>query len=356
MSEVETRRILVVDDEAPIRRALARVLDGAGYECDTASNVADARRLLDTAPFAVVLCDVMMPDESGFSLLAYAHNVYPEVAVIMVTAVDDPRAAEPVARNGAYGYIIKPFDSSAILINVAGALERRAGTILERRRRQALERTVATRTEELSEALQLLSAGDKALMASQEETVVRLALAAEWRDPSTGRHLEQMSVHTARLATLAGFDSAAGEQLRIASKMHDIGKVALPDDVLLKPGRLTDSERVVMQVHAEIGARMLDGSQSPLLQLAAIVALTHHERWDGSGYPRGLTGAEIPLPGRIVAVADVYDALRSERPYKPAFSVEESMAILRQGRGAHLDPDLVDLFVAYLESDPGSAT
>jgi len=310
-----------------------------------AANVPEARRMLSEEPFDLVLSDVMMPEESGFSLLAHVRETYPDTAVIMVTAVDDPRTAEPVAKNGAYGYLIKPFEPSAILINVAAALHRRDETLSQQLRNAELEKSVTSAGKELEDALDRLSIADAAWTASQEETVDRLAQAAEWRDPATGHHLQQMSIYVARLATTVGLPAEQVEQLRIASKMHDVGKIALPDDVLLKQGTFTPEERLIMQKHSEIGARMLEGSDSALLKLAAEVALTHHEHYDGGGYPRGLAGTALPLEGRIVAVGDVYDALRSERPYKMAYSVDRSVEILSGERGTLLDPELVDLFI-----------
>jgi putative two-component system response regulator len=341
-------RILIVDDEEPIRRALQRLLAREGYDCGTAASAAEARYLLRTESFALMLCDVMMPDESGFSLLAHAHECHPDMAVIMVTAVNDRAAAEPAAQGGAYAYIVKPFDPNMIIINVVGALERSAQHKAGQALRSALENEVVRNSAELADALRLLAVGNRALTDAQEETVVRLALAAEWRDPCTGVHLQRMSSHTARLATLAGLEPDYVEHLRIASQMHDIGKISVPDAVLLKAGPLDDDERAIMQRHAQAGYEMLLGSDSPLLEIGATVALTHHERYDGTGYPRGLVGNAIPLAGRIVAIADVYDALRSERPYKRGFTLEESLDILRLSRGSHLDPELLDLFTEDL--------
>lgn len=341
-------RILIVDDEEPIRRALQRLLRREGFDCGTAASAAEARALLSSEPFALMLCDVMMPDESGFSLLAHAHVAHPDMPVIMVTAVNDRAAAEPAAQGGAYGYILKPFDPNTIIINVVGALERSAHTKADLCARTELEDEVARNAAELDDAVRRLAEGDSALIAAQEETVIRLALAAEWRDPCTGVHLQRMSEHTARLATLAGVAPDDAEQLRIASQMHDIGKISIPDAILLKAGPLTSDERVVMQGHARAGYDMMMGSDSPLLAIGAIVALTHHERFDGTGYPEGLVGEAIPLAGRIVAIADVYDALQSERPYKRAFSKHESLEILTEVRGTHFDPELLDLFMADL--------
>ena len=182
---------------------------------------------------------------------------------------------------------------------------------------------------------------------------MRVAVAAEWRDPDIDRHLQRVSTHAARLAVLAGLPPADVELLRLASQLHDIGKVDIPDAVALKPRLLTEEERLIMQGHTETGFKMLEGSDSPLLRLGSVIALSHHERYDGTGYPHGLVGGAIPLEGRIVAIADVFDALRSRRPYKQAYSKKESLEILRSRRRTQLDPELLDLFITDLETRPG---
>ncbi|WCB92526.1 hypothetical protein DSM104299_01222 [Baekduia alba] len=213
-----------------------------------------------------------------------------------------------------------------------------ASYLTERRERHrvsrhnaALEQAVRERTAELEE--------------TQLEVVRRLALAAEWRDEDTGEHVERIGVLCESLALAAGFSARDAETLRLASVLHDVGKIGIPDRVLLKPGRLDAEEWAIMKTHAEIGASMLSGSPSPLVQLGEEIARTHHERWDGSGYPAGLRGTEIPLVGRIVALCDVFDALRSKRPYKDAWTLEQALDEIRGQRGRHFDPELVDLFL-----------
>jgi putative two-component system response regulator len=345
------QRILVVDDEEPIRRALHRMLTGAGYECAMAGSVTEARQALAAGSFDLVLSDVLMPGESGFSLLRHIHLTYPDLAVLMVTAVDDPAVAGPVARDGAYGYIVKPYEASAVLINVASALRRRTEHLDRRVREEQLEEQMTATEEHLATALHRASISASALWSSQEETVDRLALAAEWRDPCTGKHLQTMSLRTERLAQLAQLSPDDVELLRIASKLHDIGKVGLPDHILLKEGKYTDEERAIMQQHSRIGARMLAGSDSPMMLLGAEIALAHHEWWDGNGYPNGLAGTAIPISGRIAAVADVFDALRSERLYKPPIPVDRALAIMRSMRGSQFDPELLDLFMDDVETN-----
>ena len=333
-----TATVLVVDDEEPLRRVLVRVLTAAGYRCATAASAAEGRAVLAAEPVDLVLCDVNMPGENGFGLLRTISEEHPDVAVIMVTALADVRAAEPAARYGALGYVLKPFEASEILINVATALTRR-----ERERARLDERSTA-----LERAVRQLSLSEQTVAALHEETVLRLATVAEWRDPCTGEHLRSMSDLSGALAKAAGLESQQVEMIRVASLLHDLGKVAVPDSILLKEGPLTLEERALMQEHSETGAAMLRGSSLEVLQTGALIALTHHERWDGGGYPRGLVRTEIPLEARIVAIADVYDALSSVRPYKPAWPQDRVVATLLAGRGSQFDPELLDLFLSQV--------
>lgn len=208
--------------------------------------------------------------------------------------------------------------------------------------------------EELLHAIARLSSSELALKHSHEEMVRRLAAAAEQRDGATGRHIERMSETCERIARELGLDDAYCESIRLASPLHDVGKIAVPDQVLLKPGPLDDDERAVIERHAEIGYRMLHGSGSELLELAASIALTHHERFDGRGYPQRLAGADIPLEGRIAAVADVYDALTADRVYRPAFGRDRAIGLLREGRGTQFDPVVLDAFLAAEGASPNS--
>jgi putative two-component system response regulator len=348
-------KILIVDDEEPIRRSLVRLLDRVGFDCATAADAAEARQLLTAEEFDLMLCDVTMPGESGFSLLAHAHNEHPELAVIMVTAIDSPSTTEPAARNGAYGCILKPFDTNMILINIVGALNRRAERISQLERNRELDADNSAQIAEVGALLETLAAEDLAQLPTRAETVRRVALAAEWRDPNpeTALHLERVRENSARLAALAGLPAHEAEVLGLASQLHDIGKVGIPDSIVMNSRLLTENERLIMQAHTEDGFKMLMGSDSPLLKLGSIIALSHHERFDGNGYPNRLVGSAIPLEGRIVAIADVFDALRSKRAYKRAYSLQESFEILRNRRRAQLDPELLDLFISDLEKGAG---
>jgi putative two-component system response regulator len=311
----------------------------------TAEGAESCRELLAAAAFDLVLCDITMPGVDGLQLLAEIAEQRPEVGVVMVTAIADPRLAAPLSRHRALGYVRKPFDSAQILVTVATALQRRADSLAALRDLAQVRETLALRADELGRALSELSARSTQVEQLHEESVLRLATVAEWRDACTGAHLRRISIGTDRLAGLAGLDGERRDVVRVASLLHDIGKVAVPDSVLLKPGPLTVEERRIIERHSEVGATMLAGSQLEVLQVGALVAAAHHERWDGTGYNHGLRGEQIPLEARLVSVIDVYDALRSERPYKRAFPVEESVALMVAGRGTQFDPDLLDLFL-----------
>jgi putative two-component system response regulator len=233
---------------------------------------------------------------------------------------------------------------------MANLLETRALHTQLRRHNDLLEEMVRDRTAELQHAIGRLELAERDRRLAQEETIHRLSLAAEFRDDQTSRHIERMSRYCAILSERAGHNGEATELLRIAAKMHDIGKIGIPDAILRKPGPLTAEEFEVMKAHADIGHQILDGSQSELGSIAAMLAWTHHEKVDGSGYPRGLRGEEIPVEGRIAAIADVFDALTTDRVYRRALPLEEAVSIMRDGRGTHFDPELLDLFLGSLDA------
>jgi putative two-component system response regulator len=340
--------ILVVDDEDAVRRLIETVLRNGGYVCEGASNAAQARKCLATGAFSLVLCDVTMPGESGIDFVRTVRADQPDLAIVMVTGVDDPALARTAVELGAYGYVVKPFKSNALLIDVMNALHRRRLELENRRHRERLEELVDERTTELREVVERLKESEGAVQRSRAEMIRRLAWAIEFRDGETGEHIERMSVICAALARQLGLPDDRCELIRIASPLHDIGKIGIPDRVLLNPEPLTEEEWVVMRRHSELGHRLLAGSGEALLDLAATIALTHHERLDGSGYPHGLKGEEIPIEGRIAAVADVFDALTAGRVYQRAYPLEEAIGILRTGRGRLFDPEVVDAFLETL--------
>jgi putative two-component system response regulator len=346
---IENRNILIVDDEDSIRRLLGYLLEPHGYAITLAADARDARQRLAQQPFSLVLCDVNMPGESGMDLVRHILSQYSHTAVIMVTGLDSPVLANAALDMGAFGYVIKPFESNEVLISVANALRRRKLEIENGMHRENLEEMVRTRTIALQQALEWLERSEKELRLSREETIQRLAIAAEFRDSATAQHIQRMSHYCELLARRYGLTPDRCDLIRTASPMHDIGKIGTPDHVLLKPGKFTPEEFNVIAQHAEIGYRILVGSDAELLKVAALIAWTHHERWDGSGYPRKLKGDAIPLEGRIAAVADAFDALTTERVYKPAFPFEHAVELMTKHRGEHYDPDLLDVFLASIE-------
>jgi len=345
---LDLKRILVVDDEEPIRRLLGYMLQSHGYEVVLAAEAKEARQKLEEQPYALVLCDVNMPGESGMDLVRNILSQHPHTAAIMVTGLDSAVLANAALDMGAFGYIVKPFESNEVLINVSNALRRRRLEIDNRLHRENLEDIVRTRTMALQQALTWLERSEKELRASREETIQRLAIAAEYRDSATAQHIQRMSHYCELLARRYGLSNERCDLIRTASPMHDIGKIGTPDHVLLKPGKFTQDEFNVIAQHAEIGYRILAGSDAEILNVAASIALTHHERWDGTGYPRQLKGEAIPVEGRIAAIADSFDALTTARVYKPAFDFHHAVDLMSKHRGEHFDPELLDVFMASL--------
>ncbi len=331
--------ILIVDDEEMIRLLISQKLSTQGFSLQTAANAEEATNRLRESPVALVLLDINMPGKSGAVLLPEITAMSPDTAVIMATAITDTHIAMQCIRDGAYDYITKPLDLNDLVINVNRALEHRRLIIENRAYQLHLEEMVVARTTELQQAM------DK-LEASSLDTIHRLATAAEYRDEDTGNHIKRMSLFCAAIAKELSLDTKDVENILYASPMHDIGKIGIPDRILLKRGTLTPDEWEVMKQHTVIGGRILANSKADFIRLGEIIALTHHEKWDGSGYPKGLKGDAIPVAGRIVAVADVFDALVSKRPYKKALPIAKSLAIIRGNRGRHFDPVVADAFLA----------
>ena len=337
----QASRILVVDDEPHIRDLLVRFLTMDGYECLDAEDGGAALELMKSNTFELVISDIMMPGFSGLELLRKIKASHPDVAVIMVTAVDSKQTAIEAIQSGAYDYLIKPFDRTEVLITVANALERRRLTLLSQEYERSLEAQVEERTKEVLQKAQQVKE-------RETEIVFRLLSSMGWRDDETGEHAERIGTYSAVLAEKLGWDIEAADNMRLAAPMHDIGKIGIPDSILRKRGPLTPEEFEVMKQHTVIGGRILDGSDVSLIQLARNIALHHHEKWDGSGYPFGLSGADIPECGRIVGIVDVYDALVNDRVYRRALKEKEAIQIMKRGRGKHFDPKIFDVFLGLL--------
>jgi len=325
-------RILIVDDEPADVEFLRHVLKGEGYgELIEAMNArAAADRLNELAPDLIIL-DLMLPDFDGFDFLDEFQAWLPQdgfVPVLVVTGDTSAATRRRALAAGASDFLTKPLSPAEIRLRVRNLIHTRSLHSQLREQNAGLEERVAERTMELE--------------AARQEILDRLARAAEFRDDDTGFHTQRVGRLAARLAQVLGLEEEQVDVLRKAAPLHDIGKIGIPDSILLKEGRLSPEERSLMETHTMIGARILSGSRYPILLMAEEIALTHHERWDGAGYPNGLRGEEIPLTGRIVAVADVFDSLTHVRPYKHAWTVQETIAEFRAERGRQFDPAVVE--------------
>lgn len=333
--------VLIIDDE-PQQRALMERALADRYDCETAGNVSDARALLQTTHFDLVVLDIGLPGESGIELLRELPALRANAAVIMVTGTDDVRTAELALGFGAYGYIVKPFRGIELLINASNALRRRSLELGHRAYTDRLEQRLLERTASLNAAI-----GD--LDSARVEMLRRLSMAVEARDRVTADHMEGMIKIVERFARKVGYSELDSKALATASAMHDVGKIGVSDEVLLKPGPLNESERHLMQNHTEIGYRILAGSNNPLLQLGAEIARSHHERWDGAGYPNSISGEAIPASARIVQIVDVFSAITTDRPYRDALPIETALREISDGSGTQFDPNLTEVFLEHFD-------
>ncbi|MFW5823469.1 MAG: HD domain-containing phosphohydrolase [Marinobacter sp.] len=331
--------IFVVDDEPVNLKLLDRILSAEGYQQVVCIN--DPFQVLPAYKAhkpALILLDLNMPGMDGFQVIQQLDELGDPLTppVVVLTAQNQQDSLLKALECGARDYVTKPFDRRELLMRVRNFLEAHVAHRMVRHQKEHLEALVQERTRELQE--------------TRLEIIRRLGHAAEYRDEETGNHIIRMSQMCALLAHKVGWSESRCDLILHASPMHDIGKIGIPDAILLKPGKLGPEEWEIMKTHAEIGARLLDGNDSELLTMAREIALSHHEKWDGSGYPAGLAGEDIPLSGRIAALADVFDALTSERPYKRAWPLDEAVALIRENRGKHFDPALTDLFLADVDS------
>ena len=334
-------RILIVDDEEAIREVVASLLEAQGYQCATAENGRAAVASLKQTASDLVLSDMVMPEMDGLQLLSWVSKHDRDIPVIMVTAMHDMSTALDCIRNGAYDYILKPFEKDQLFLSVRRALEHRRVVLENRDYQRNLEQAVAQRTSELKRALDQLEK-------SYDETLEALGGALDLKDSETEGHSRRVTVFTIALAKEMDIDAAALPQIARAAFLHDIGKMAIPDNILRKPGPLTDDERVIMRTHCEIGYNML--VRIPFLQEAAEIVLAHQECFDGSGYPRGLAREEIPLGARIFAVADALDAMISDRPYRKALSIEHARKEISRCSGTQFDPQVVKIFLSLADT------
>jgi putative two-component system response regulator len=332
-----TAQILIVEDDPEVQRVLERMLRRNGFL--NVARVPDAEIALDlwaTRPPDLALVDLHMPGTSGFEFLERIQDddTGEFLPVIMLTGDPSPDVRRRALDLGAHDFLTKPFDTAEVLLRIRNLLRTR---LLNRRlinTNNVLEARVRERTLNLEEA--------------RGEALGHLARAAEFRDDVTGQHTHRVGRLSAGIARELDWDDGAVELMRNAAPLHDIGKIGIPDSILLKPGTLTRDEFDVMKGHTTIGGAILSGSRSPVFVLAREIALTHHERWDGAGYPDGLAGEEIAMAGRIVCAADVYDALTNERPYKHALTATATLQYIEANAGTHFDPAVAAAIERYL--------
>ena len=326
---------VVIVDDTHINLVLMSRLIGKldGVQTVTFQAAQPALAWCNSHPWDLLIIDYMMPDLNGLELIARLHGDPRErPPVLMVTASMDVEVRHRALENGASDFLIKPIDKVEFLARTRNMLQLRRATVGLQHRASWLADEVAKATVELRDR--------------EQETIMLLARASEYRDPETGAHILRMAHYSRLIAAQLGLPPQEQDDIFNAAPMHDVGKVGTPDQILLKPGRLTDDEMAVMRQHAQIGYDILKSSQARMLQLAATIALTHHERYDGAGYPNGLRGEAIALAGRIVAVADVFDALTSRRPYKRAWSMDAARQYLLDHSGSHFDPRCVTALLA----------
>ena len=333
--EMIAARILIVDDEPEDVATLADLLKKAGFqEIVTSTESSAAVRLYEESNPDIVLLDLHMPEPDGLQVMQEIYeretaDIKPPI-VIFTNEVDDA-ISERVLAAGAVDFIRKPQNRNEVLVRVTNLLENYFMTRELDNQNEILEHKVKERTRDLNQA--------------RLETLNKLAIAAEYRDDDTGEHTRRVGRSSALLARAIGMSDLEVERMEKAAALHDVGKIGIPDAILLKPGKLTDDEFKLMQTHAQIGANILAESSSDVLQLAEQIAISHHEKWDGRGYPNKVVGEAIPIGGRIVALADVFDALTNDRPYKQAWPLDEAVAEMQRSAGTHFDPDLTAHFV-----------
>jgi putative two-component system response regulator len=335
-SAFRNARILIVDDEVNNVDILRRVLEREGFtRIESTTDPREAASLYVRHRPDLILLDLHMPHLDGFDVMDQLSEIAEAsyLPILILSGDITPQARRDALSHGAKDFVAKPFQQDELLLRIKTLLETRLLYLQIQSQNQLLEAKVRERTRALEEA--------------QIEIVARLAVAAEFRDDNTGQHTQRVGQMSALLATELGLPDSQVGLIRRAAELHDVGKIGVPDAILMKIGKLTSEEFEIVKTHTTIGARILSGGKFPLLRLAEEIAFTHHERWDGSGYA-GIRGADIALAGRVVAVADVFDALTQQRPYKPAWPVGEAIAEIDRQRGRQFDPTVVDAFMAVI--------
>ena len=337
---VDVENILVVDDEEAIREVVSTMLESRGYRCTAVSNGRAAQEVVRKETPDLVLSDMIMPEMDGIRLLSWLREHDPEVPVIMVTAIHDISTALEAIRRGAYDYILKPFEKDQLFLGVGRALQHRRLVLENRNYQMNLQQQVEEQTAQLQMAIQQLEQ-------SYDDTLEALGSALDLKDAETEGHCQRVTAFTISIAKAVPVPGTYLAVLARAAFLHDIGKMAIPDSILRKPGPLDDDEKTIMRTHCEIGFNVL--TRIPFLRDAAEIVLAHQEFYDGTGYPRGLRQDQIPLGARIFSIADALDAMISDRPYRKALPMSHAREEIRRCAGSQFDPKIVEVFMSIPE-------
>uniref|UniRef100_A0A7V5XFN9 Response regulator n=1 Tax=Thermodesulfobacterium geofontis TaxID=1295609 RepID=A0A7V5XFN9_9BACT len=351
VEEPQNIKILVVDDDASTRENLKEILSLEGYTVYTAENGKEALERLSHLNPDIMVVDLFMPELDGISLCKIVKNNTEtvDIGIILITAANDVDSRIKGLASGADDFLNKPFLIPELKARIVSLSKIKKYRDFLKNYQNLLEKEVEKKTSELQKLYLQLQIAYNEIKDLSLEIIYRLAKAAEFKDKYTGFHIQKIGFYSTKIAEHLGLSKEQIELIKYSSPLHDIGKLKIPDHILLKPGPLSKDEWEIMKTHTTMGAKILEGSKIKYLKAAEKIALLHHEKWDGTGYPYGLKGKKIPLFARIVSIVDVFDASTSDRPYRKAFSVEEAFEIIKNESGKHFDPELVEVFLKIKE-------